>query len=68
MIIGAVIDSYGKYGIGDSPIVFNDVDCFGHEDTLLECSKTIFPKFFCPDDNIVGLLCLDSKYLHDNNC
>ena len=62
MIIGAVIDSYGKYGIGDNPIVFDDLDCFGHEKTLLECSKTVFPKFYCPDDSIVGLLCLESKY------
>ena len=59
---GAVIDSYGKYGIGDNPIAFEDLDCFGHEKTLLQCSKTVYPNFTCSDNNIVGLLCLDSKF------
>ena len=62
IIIGAVIDSYGKYGIGDNPIVFNNLDCFGHEKTLLQCSKTVYPNFTCSDNNIIGLLCLDSKF------
>ena len=61
MIIGAVIDSYGKYGIGNNPIVYGSVDCFGHEKSLAQCSKTVYPNFTCADNNIVGLLCLDSK-------
>ena len=61
MIIGAVIDSYGKYGIGNNPIVYDNVDCFGHEKSLAQCSKNVYPNFTCADNNIVGLLCLDSK-------
>lgn len=61
MIIGAVIDTYGKYGIGENPIVFDDLDCFGHEKTLIQCSKTVYPNFTCSDNNIIGLLCLESK-------
>ena len=72
MIIGAVIDSYGKYGIGENPIIFDNLDCFGHEKTLLKCSKTTYPNFTCSDNNIVGLLCLESKfytnYLYDIFC
>ena len=63
IIIGVVIDSYGKYEIGDNPIVFDDLDCFGHEKTLLKCSWTVYPNFTCSDNNIVGLLCLESKFL-----
>ena len=64
-ILGTVIDSNGKYGTGDQPIVYSHVDCFGHEQSLSKCSKLINPNFTCYYNNyIIGLLCLDSKFIH----
>ncbi|XP_011405675.2 PREDICTED: scavenger receptor cysteine-rich domain superfamily protein-like [Amphimedon queenslandica] len=56
---GAVIDRYGLYGLGNGPIVYNNLACFGHETNINDCNKVIAPNFYCPITYVVGLRCLD---------
>jgi deleted-in-malignant-brain-tumors protein 1 len=55
---GAIIDTVNKYGVGDGPIVYSNVECFGHESSLNSCTKTVYPSFYC-SNRVVGLVCLD---------
>ena len=61
VILGAVINKFGLYGLGNGPIVYNNLECFGHEDNINDCNKNIAPNFYCPINYVVGLRCLDSK-------
>ena len=62
---GALIDTSGKYGYGERPIIYSNLDCFGHEVELSKCSKYVYPNFTCYTSRyIIGLLCLDSKYIN----
>ena len=62
-LLDAIINTYGKYGTGDKPIVYSNVDCFGSETSLRQCDKRVSPAFTCSYRRIVGLKCLDSKLL-----
>lgn len=64
---GAVIDKYGRYGLGDGPIVYNNLECFGHENTIAKCQKTVYPNFYCSANRIIGIRCLDSKLTRDRS-
>ena len=61
---GAIIDRSGKYGYGGQPIVYSNVECYGHEQDLSKCTKSVFPSFFCSSRYIVGLLCYDGKFVN----
>ena len=64
LCIGAIIYSYPKYGAGNGPVVYSNVDCFGSEKCLSECSKSVFPYTYCYGaGSVVGLKCLDCKQL-----
>ena len=59
--IGAVIYTNGEFGHGDGPIIYGNVECFGHENYIADCSKSVTPNFTCYYGSSVGLLCRDSK-------
>ena len=61
--IGAVIYTNGEFGNGDGPIIYGNVECFGHENYIADCSKSVTPNFTCYSyyGSSVGLLCRDSK-------
>ena len=61
---GAIIDRSGSYGYGGQPIVYSNVDCYGHEQDLSKCSKSVFPAFYCNSKYIIGLLCYDGKFVN----
>ena len=63
-LIGAIIDRSGSYGYGGQPIVYSNVDCYGHEQDLSKCSKSVFPAFYCNSKYIIGLLCYDGKFVN----
>ena len=48
-----------KYGKGDGPIVYSNVNCHGWEKTLTECTKTNYLYFTCNDT--AGVLCPDGR-------
>ena len=48
-----------KYGKGDGPIVYSNVNCYGWEKTLTECTKTNYLYFTCSDT--AGVLCPDGR-------
>ena len=64
VITGALINKNGKYGFGERPIIYSNLDCFGHETKLSKCSKQVYPDFTCYSQYVVGLLCLDSKCMY----
>ena len=65
LCIGAIIYKNSKFGKGDGPVIYSNVDCYGHENIISECSKTMYPNFTCSNYyyGIIGILCLDSKNL-----
>ena len=54
---GAVISTQSIYGDGDGPLVYGNFDCFGHESTLIDCTKSQYPNTYCSRRDVIGLLC-----------
>ena len=59
MFSGAVISINSKFGDGNGPMVYTDVNCFGHEKHISECFKNEFPYFTCDRQYTVVLRCYD---------
>ena len=49
------------FGDGDTSISFSEVNCQGFEGTILECNKKRYGEFTCSQNNVVGLICQESK-------
>ena len=43
-------------------MLYGNVECFGHENYIADCSKSVAPNFTCYSYAGVGLLCRDSKF------
>lgn len=39
------------------PAIYSDVACVGHENSLQDCNKNVYPDFFCTSNQIAGALC-----------
>ena len=59
--IGGIINTNGKFGVGNGPIVYSNVHCYGGEKGLFECKRLNNPQFSCYNPYIIGLKCLESK-------
>ncbi|XP_019852408.1 PREDICTED: scavenger receptor cysteine-rich domain superfamily protein-like [Amphimedon queenslandica] len=57
---GAIIYTNGEFGVGDGPVIYGNVECFGHENYIADCSKVVAPNFNCYSYAGVGLLCRDN--------
>lgn len=49
------------FGEGYGPIVYSNMMCGGYERDLRDCDKDEYPMSTCARNNVVGLLCKDSK-------
>ena len=49
------------YGIQDSLAIWSDMNCFGWEFSVSECSKNVYPSGSCSQLQTVGVICKDSK-------
>jgi deleted-in-malignant-brain-tumors protein 1 len=47
------------FGNGDGPLIYSNVACVGHESTITDCSKSMFPDFTCTKGNSAGVMCAD---------
>ena len=59
MFTGAVISTNSKFGDGIGPMVYTNLNCFGHESHITECIKNEFPYFSCDRQYTIGLHCYD---------
>ena len=49
-----------EVGLGSGRIVYSQVDCTGHEESLSECNKTEVISSWClSHEHDVGVICLD---------
>ena len=52
----------GKFGTGDGPIVYYDVDCYGGEMNISDCIRAKDYSYkYCHHGNIIGLKCFDGN-------
>lgn len=65
-LIGAIVYTNSIFGSGNGPFVYANMECYGYETYLSDCSKTIFPNFTCYAQDGVGLLCRDSKLVYSS--
>ena len=56
-----------EYGGGRGPILLDDVDCDGHERTLLECFYPAIGDHNCGHHEDAGVVCGDGKFTADAN-
>ena len=62
MHAGPVKYDNSYYGRGLSIPAWNNLNCFGWEDTLEECSKSVNPSIYCwENSDIAGVMCKDSE-------
>ena len=54
-----MISTNSKFGDGEGPMVYSNVNCFGHENHITECTKNEFPYFHCNRQYTIGLHCYD---------
>ncbi|XP_011408754.1 PREDICTED: scavenger receptor cysteine-rich domain superfamily protein-like, partial [Amphimedon queenslandica] len=47
------------FGLATGPAPWKNVLCYGWENTLFDCQKTIYPYDSCPVQNTVGVACKD---------
>ena len=60
--VGAIIDTSDKFGVGNGPIVYSNVDCVGNEKRLSHCNRHQQSDHqVCRYAGIVGLKCLESN-------
>lgn len=61
--IGAIIFTSGQFGVGNGPVAYYNLDCFGSEKGLSECKK--YEQLFnCYDPYIIGIRCLECKMIN----
>ena len=53
----ATYSTSSTFGSGTGPVLLGDIDCFGTETNLLECSQTPFVGQYCTHGRDVGLTC-----------
>ena len=58
------ISTNAKYGTGDGPIFFSNVNCQGWERSFTVCSKLSYLHFTCSNNAIAGVLCTDGKEMY----
>ena len=51
------------FGLATGPAPWKNVLCYGWENTLFDCQKTIYPYDSCPVQNTVGVACKDGEYI-----
>ena len=56
------ITTNSKYGTGNGPIIYSNLNCQGWQRSFSECSKSTYRHFTCSSTNIAGVLCTDGKY------
>ena len=54
---------YSYFGSGNGPIVWNSVYCGGWEQDIHDCSKSVYPNFYCPSSYIAGVLCKEGQFI-----
>ena len=54
-----MISRNSKFGDGEGPMIYSNLNCFGHENQITECTKTEFPNFSCNRQYTIGLHCYD---------
>ena len=59
LLIAIVVDTLAihEFGGGTGPILFDDVDCIGSENSLSECSHAGLRNHDCDHDEDVGVRC-----------
>ncbi len=57
----AIAFNLARYGQGTGPIVMDNVDCQGHESSLLECEYIGIDHQNCGHDEDVGVSCTEMK-------
>ena len=60
--VGAIIYTNSEFGVGNGPVIYGNVECFGHENYIADCPKVVAPNFNCYSYAGVGILCRDSKF------
>lgn len=59
LVVGPSVKYNAYYGESSGPLVYNNLQCYGWEDSLFECPKSVFPTFNCASQYAVGVICKD---------
>ena len=54
---------YAYYGSGYGPVVWSYVYCSGWEQDIHDCSKSVYPSFYCPSSYVAGVLCKEGQLI-----
>ena len=62
-------NGYQMFGYNNGPIVWSYLYCQGWEKDLFECTKSIFPNFWCPARYLASVTCKEGKLqFHAKKC
>lgn len=56
-----IVYTNSYFGDGDGAIVYSNFACRGYEGSVLECAKQEYGSFTCSRNNVVGIICQESK-------
>ena len=56
------------YGSGTGPILLDNVDCSGLEDSLAQCHSLGWNNHNCDPSEVVGVSCISGELLESENC
>ena len=51
------IDCYSYGGGRDKPINVHEINCFGYENSLVDCDRHVYTHFYCDYTENVAIVC-----------